>query len=208
MPSKNIIKEFAPEQYYHIYNRGVEKRLIFLDDQDYRVFIGLLKKYLTGKAPPNHHRHRFSTFQDEVQLLAYCLMPNHFHLLLYQQNELGISQFMRRLSTGYAMYFNNRYQRVGGLFQGSYKASLINEDAYLHHISRYIHLNPDSYTDWPYSSLPYYEGKRQAKWIQPNTILDLFNNDIQEYLDFLKDYTESKQELNVLKWQLANGAED
>jgi putative transposase len=204
MPSRNTLKEFAPQQYYHLYNRGVEKRPIFLDDQDYLVFLGLLKRYLSGENHNKNNRHTFSLLTDKVQLLAYCLMPNHFHLLLYQESEDGITQLMRRVSTGYVMYFNNRYQRVGGLFQGRYKASLINKDAYLHHISRYIHLNPSNYQSYKFSSLQYYMGKKQASWVQTKPILDLFEGDMQQYRQFLADYQEAKREIDILKWQLAN----
>lgn len=209
MPSRNTIKEFAPEQFYHVYNRGVEKRTIFLDDQDYTVFLGLLKKYLTGKDDALKNRHRFDNLDGQIDLLAYCLMPNHIHLLFYQRTEDGISKLMRRVMTGYAMYFNNRYQRVGALFQGRYKAANINADGYLHHISRYIHMNPEDYIKWPYSSLPYYTGsKKNPNWLKPQTILELFENDAEQYLEFLRDYDSSKQELSVLKWQLANNVDE
>lgn len=204
MPSRNIVREYVPEAYYHVYNRGVEKRLIFLDEQDYRVFIGLLKKYLIGSTPPEYHRHKFNTYENNLELLAFCLMPNHFHLLFYQYDKSAIIEFMRRLSTGYVMYFNNRYNRVGSLFQGTYKASSINADSYLHHVSRYIHLNPKDYDKWPYSSLAYYKGERKAKWLRPEKVLDLFNNDRSEYLAFVSDYESSSAELALLKWQLAN----
>lgn len=208
MPSRNLIKEFAPQQFYHIYNRGVEKRTIFLDDQDYTVFIGLIKKYLTGENHNKNNRHKFPSLQNRVQVLAYCLMPNHFHLLLYQEADDGITQLLRRLSTGYVMYFNNKYNRVGPLFQGTYKASLINHDAYLHHISRYIHLNPEQYAEWPYSSLGFYRGDKKSPWLDTKPILDLFDGDEQAYLNFVKDYETSQKELGILKWQLANDPED
>jgi putative transposase len=208
MPSRNILKEFAPSEHYHVYNRGVEKRVIFLDDNDYAVFLGLLKKYLTGDKHNTENRHIFENLNGQVRLLAYCLMPNHFHLLLYQTTQDGVTKLMRRVITGYVMYFNNRYQRVGSLFQGRYKASRINADDYLHHISRYIHLNPDNYTEWPYSSLPYYLGKKESSWVQPKQILELFDNNTQTYIEFLRDYEESKKELSVLKWQLANDPDD
>ena len=207
MPSRNMVKEFIPDSYYHVYNRGVEKRVIFLDEQDYTVFLGLLKKYLTGERQKDSHRHVFKNFKGELILLTYCLMPNHFHLLFYQSTRDAITQLMRRICTGYAMYFNNRYHRVGGLFQGRYKASLIDKDEYLHHISRYIHLNPDNYTSWPYSSLSSYQGNKQRKWLDTDQILGLFDNDRKAYLDFVADYEDSKKELDLLKWQLADGAE-
>jgi putative transposase len=207
MPSRNVVREFSRDQYYHVYNRGVEKRHIFLDDQDYAVFLGLLKKYLTGKNPNKHNRHAFTPLGDKVQLLTYCLMPNHFHLLFYQIDENGVTQLMRRVSTGYVMYFNDRYKRVGSLFQGKYKASSVNKDDYLHHISRYIHLNPPDYKTWPYSSLQYYQGAKNAAWLNKEHIIGLFDNNMQQYLEFIEDYQETKAELSVLKWQLADSAE-
>lgn len=207
MPSRNIVREFVSDSYYHIYNRGVEKRVIFTDEQDYTVFLGLLKKYLSGEQSSKENRHPFKSFQGEISLLAYCLMPNHFHLLVYQSTEDAITQLMRRVCTGYAMYFNNRYHRVGGLFQGRYKASLIDKDEYLHHVSRYIHLNPDEYRVWPYSSLAYYQGRKKAQWLNTAPILGLFDNNRSEYLEFVADYEDSKKELDLLKWQLADGTE-
>ncbi len=206
MPSRNTVREFTAEQYYHIFNRGVENRIIFVDDQDYIVFIGLLKKYLSGQNHNKNNRHKFLPLTGELELLAYCLMPTHFHLLVFQKTEDAIVKLMRRVAIGYVMYFNDRYKRVGGLFQARYKAALIDEEAYLHHISRYIHLNPKEYKQWPYSSLQYYQKRQSAKWLNTQRILDLFNSR-REYLDFVADYEANKRELDLLKWQLANGSE-
>lgn len=212
MPSRNVIKEFAADEYYHVYNRGVEKRDIFIDDQDYTVFLGLLKKYLSPIAKvrsPNSNRHKFESLSSQLDLITYCLMPNHFHLLFYQYNEEAITKLMRRVVTGYVMYFNNRYKRVGTLFQGRYKAAHINADAYLHHISRYIHMNPKEYKTDPNSSLPYYLGhKKIPTWLKPNAILELFDNDPKQYEKFLNEYQNTNLELSILKWQLANDPED
>lgn len=204
MPSRNVVREFAPDSYYHVYNRGIEKRVIFADEQDYTVFLGLLKKYLSGEPPNKQNRHIFKNFQGELKLLAYCLMPNHLHLLFYQSSKSAIIELMRRVNTSYVMYFNNRYQRVGGLFQGAYRASRIDADAYLHHISRYIHLNPNDYKHWAYSSYPVYIGAKKTAWVNPGPILSLFDGGSLEYQQFLDDYVETKAELAVLKHQLAN----
>ena len=204
MPSRNIIKEFAPDQYYHVYNRGVEKRIIFVDDQDYTVFIGLMKKYLVG-SDKLRGRHTQKPIGEEVKLLSYCLMPNHFHLLLYQTSESGVTKFMRKLATGYAMYFNDRYNRVGTLFQGRYKASHIDEDAYIQHISRYIHMNPDGYSDYPYSSYKYFMSPdKTPNWLRADLLISFFDNDYKEYQAFITDYEETAKELDLIKWQLAN----
>lgn len=209
MPSRNTVREYEIGGYYHVYNRGVEKRIIFLDDQDYTVFIGLIKKYLAGEEVARKNRHPYSRLDKEVQLLAYCLMPNHFHLLLYQTSEDGITRFMRRLATGYVMYFNNRYRRVGGLFQGKFKTARINSDSYLQHISRYIHLNPRDYQTWPYSSLTYYRGDKETPaWLNTANILEIFNDRPQEYMSFVDQYQDSMRELSLLKWQLANNPEE
>lgn len=204
MPSRNIVKEFAADSYYHVYNRGVEKRPIFLDTKDYSVFLGLLKKYLTGETPNKENRHVFKNFQGELSLIAYCLMPNHLHLLFYQSTPTAVTELMRRVCTGYVMYFNHRHHRVGGLFEGIFRAARIDSDSYLHHISRYIHLNPEDYKNWAYSSYPVYKGVKKTVWVDTEPILDLFNGSSTEYQKFLDDYVDSKAELAILKHQLAN----
>lgn len=208
MPSKNIVKYYEQDQYYHVYNRGVEKRVIFVDDQDYAVFLGLIKKFLTGERSlevGSSNRHRFKHLGDEVDLISYCLMPNHYHLFLYQKTAKGISKFMRKLATGYSMYFNQKYNRVGSLYQGVYKASLISSDAYLCHISRYIHLNPNSYADYDYSSLKYFvRPELVPKWLKPSHVIDLFNGSPQEYAKFVDDYAMSDMEASKLNKLLAD----
>lgn len=189
MPHKHIVKTYVAEGHYHVYNRGVEKRVIFLDDQDYRVFLHLLKHYLSPfkqdaghplSEIPDHTIVRprpLSSLSEEVDLLAYCLMPNHFHLLIKQLTPDGMPKLLQRVSTTYSMYFNKRHDRVGHLFQGAYKAALITEDEYLLHLSRYIHLNPAELTgldlvSYPYSSYPYYLDAKKAEWVKPEFILD------------------------------------
>lgn len=213
MPSRNIVREFAEQQYYHVYNRGVEKRKIFLDEQDYTVFLGLLKRYLAVEEPKNkeqevnNNRHTFPKIYSEVRVLSYCLMPNHFHLLLYQTSKDGVQKLMRRIATSYSMYFNSRYDRVGSLFQGPYKASMINKDSYLQHVSRYIHLNPEEYKTWPYSSYRYFARDKAApSWLDRDMLLEMFYSQ-EEYLTFVDDYVAVRNELSLLKWQLANDLE-
>jgi len=146
---------FAPGEFYHIYNRGTDKRTIFLDEHDYRRFSFLL--YIANNVEPV----RIDSFLGQVKLGrsfldgftleredtlvdigAYCLMPNHFHLLLHEKSEGGISTFMRKLSTGYSMYFNKRHERTGALFEGRFKAQYADNDEYLKYLFAYIHLNP------------------------------------------------------------------
>src|SRR3989338_9120192 len=113
MPAKNIIKEFAPESYYHLYNRGVAKQNIFLDDQDYKVFLSYLKLYLIpidlqGQSLQVAPSKKLKNYFEELKLLAYCLMPNHFHLFVFQKESNSMAEFIRSLGTKYSMYFNKK----------------------------------------------------------------------------------------------------
>lgn len=160
MPAKNSLKIYTPGGYYHIYNRGVEKRSVFQDKQDYEVFLSYLKTYLLPK-DENSLREKLSdptigcrekdkilrlirlnNFADEITLLAYCLMPNHFHLLIKQRSNIAIDRFMNSLSTRYTMYFNRKNNRVGSLYQDVYKAVLVQSDEQLLYLTKYIHRNP------------------------------------------------------------------
>lgn len=215
MPAKNVLKIYVEEGYYHIYNRGVEKRKIFIDNQDYKVFLKYLKLYLDTlpETPPRKVTIGDYTFQapakplknyhDQLELLTFCLMPNHFHLLVKQKAKNTIEMFMRSIGTKYSMYFNKRYDRVGPLFQGPYKAVLVENDNQLLHLSRYIHLNPvkDSPLHMAYSSYADYLGKRNTSWINTKTILSYFKtaqkttfNDILSYQSFVEDYAQDPEE--------------
>ncbi len=146
--------KFEVDNFYHIYNRGVEKRHIFQDNQDYYRFIHYLYEFndinhiinLRTRAEIFKKSHSLNTESTVsklfVDILCFCLMPNHFHLLLKQRVENGISYFMQKVGTGYTMYFNQKNKRTGRLFQNTFKAKLIDSDGYLLHLSRYIHLNP------------------------------------------------------------------
>lgn len=193
MPSRNRIKEYHKDSYYHIYNRGVEKRPIFHDQQDYSVFISYLQSYLLPKNDEalNHilnDRHsspqerekarrllRLNNFSGEITLLAYCLMPNHFHFLIHQQSPGGMDKFMNSLATRYTMYFNKKYKRVGSLYQGVYKAKIIFTEEQLLALSRYIHkqalTNPSLSGSGQPSSYSSYTGGPKIDWVNPEEIL-------------------------------------
>lgn len=207
MPSKNIVKIYTPNSYYHIYNRGIEKRVIFLDHRDFKKFLYYLKLYLSPKdeilqlaqIDPGVQRFYPLNLSEEIDLVAYALMPNHFHLLLKQTSNNGITKFMRRLSTAYVMYFNKKYDRVGSLFQNRFKACNVNSDSYILHLSRYIHLNPLSLKQSSYlkncTSYPNYLGEQRVSWCKPKFILDYFNsgysklNSVNSYKAFVEDYS-------------------
>jgi len=197
MPAKNTIRIFVKDGIYHVYNRGVEKRKIFLDEQDYRIFIYYLKIYLTAPdirsdSPQIVLRlgQEFDLYKN-VELMCYALMPNHFHFLVKQISEDAITELMRRLTNAYVKYFNDKYDRVGTLFQGRYKAILVDEDKYLTHLSSYIHINPieiQEFSDpeklkkYIFSSYLDYIGKRDTPWIHRNFILNYFEeNKFSDY---------------------------
>lgn len=198
MPAKNSLKQYLENGYYHIYNRGVEKRVIFLDQQDYSVFLSYLKEYLLPKnekelyerlADPNISSKeknrvlkllRMNNFSQEITLLAYCLMPNHFHFFIKQKGERSIDRFVQSLATRYTAYFNRKYKRVGSLCQGVYKAVLITSEQHFLHLSRYIHrqalaLQGETLQEKQPCSFPEYLGKRKTSWIHPEEILSYFD---------------------------------
>ena len=143
-------------EYYHVYNRGTDKRVIYNTDHDRRRFLALL--YLCNSNEPITVGSRrclqkggifnkvFSAERGEtiVDIGAYCLMPNHFHILMYEKRENGISQFMQKLCTAYSMYFNKKNERKGTLFEGPFRSELIDDDSYFNYVFSYIHLNPVS----------------------------------------------------------------
>jgi len=193
MPRKNVRKIYVKDGIYHIYNRGVEKRVIFLEDNDYKYFLKLLKDSLSIPSQPPKINFTVTfkgqtfkgvprqpkNFTDKIILLAYCLMPNHFHLLIKQTNDTTIKKFMQSVSTRYSMYFNKKYDRVGSLFQSAYRAILVQEERYLLHLSRYIHQNPSELGQKlkdSYSSYADYLNLRNTNWINKTIILSNFNN--------------------------------
>ena len=220
MPARDSVKQYVEGGFYHVYNRGVERRRIFLDDQDYRSFLHLLKFYLSQPQGSEDHplkeltgfvpiRPRpLTTLYKKVELLCYCLMPNHFHLLLHQLDRDGMEKLLRSLLTTYAMYFNRRYERIGHLFQGTYKAAFVENDNYLLHLSRYIHQNPPlkkGYLDqYPYSSYPNYLWEKESEWLNTDLILSFFArpkidklalNGLKGYKQFVEAYRPDPKEI-------------
>ena len=171
--------------YYHVYNRGNRKQQIFLQERDYERFVEKIQQY-QEKYP--------------VEIVAYCLMPNHIHFLIKQVTGNGISQFMSNLCNSHSRYFNVKYETVGSLFQGRFKAKLVDKDEYLIHLSRYIHLNPvslfkqinknlfDQLSLYPWSSLPLYLSGVANKITNPKYLLQFFASvdPAKDYQDFIK----------------------
>lgn len=181
---------FAEEEFYHLYNRGVEKREIFTNRADYNRFLALLF-LCNGKIAVDLKLQGRTLCEVQniergepiVDICCYCLMSNHYHFLVREKTKNGISNFMQKLQTGYTMYFNKRYERSGALLQGTFKAEHANEDSYLSYLPAYIHLNPVKLIDpkwrengiidkkaaesflkqYRYSSYPDYIGERRPE---------------------------------------------
>jgi len=227
MPGKNTIKTYEKNAYYHLYNRGVNKQRIFQDDQDYGVFLSYLKTYLEPKdeqtllhiisdehAPWREKDQavkllRLNNFFGTITLLAFCLMKNHFHMLVRQTDADAIDRFMNSLCTRYTMYFNKKYKRVGPLFQSTYKAVRIITEEQLLYITRYIHRNPIKKTydnslssrilsTFQYSSYPNYLGIRHADWVKPDEILIFFGKNNQTYQSFVEDAMNEENSVRIV----------
>lgn len=205
MPGRNIVKLYAPESFYHVYNRGVNKRVIFKDAADYQFFLSLFARYLSPKETHDARERPYPHMRQQIDLLAYCLMPNHFHLMVYQKDsERAMAELLHCISTTYTMYFNKRYRRRGPLFENHYRGVLVQSDAYLQHISRYIHLNPRGFKLWPYSSYSAYADTRTSpEWLEVQTVLGLFDSP-EQYLEFVDDYEDAQQLLGQIKRELAD----
>lgn len=204
MPSRNVLKVDIEQSYYHVYARGHGRQKIFQDDQDYRVFLNLLKRHLSVCEIADKYGKPYAHLRGKIELLCYCLMDNHFHLLLYQEEKGAMSRLMRSVMTSYSSYYNKKYDSSGALFESRYKASMITSDGYLMHISRYIHLNPaDDWRAYPYSSAGAYFGIGQPEWLQQYKIVELFGT-LPIYADFLDDVEGYKKSLDEIGYALAN----
>jgi len=208
MPSKYYNRNFKSQHFYHILNRGAYKNKIFRDKADYQTFTQILQYYL--KSPTAKHlsyfdrvnkplsRTKINPDPPTVHLVAYCLMPNHFHFILKQlpkaTKKTNISNLMRRTMVTYAMEFQNKYKHTGAIFQGRYKNVEVDTDEQLLYLSKYIHFNPQGLVkkiaNYPYSSLPVY--LKQAEpldWLYPSYVLKLTKG-YSQYFNTLDKQTE------------------
>lgn len=197
MPSR--LYPFTTGYYYHVFNRGVEKRQIFINDSDYRRFLETVYYYQFNGPKPRlstYKRFKIKDFENNpkiVEIICYCLMPNHFHLLIKQLEDDGIQKFISNVANSYTKYFNTKHTRVGHLFQGQTKSVFIESDEQLIHLSRYIHLNPytseitKDWSNFPYSSYQEFSPYRQTVLCNTDPILELFPSN-EKYFEFIKDY--------------------
>ena len=201
------IKNHAPGEYYHIYNRGMQKQLIFETDKDRLRFLFLLFVFQGKNSIKNISREIKQNVQSStlhirpelvkevlknrtMELISFCFMPNHFHLQILEKTEGGISKYMQRVLTAYTKYFNVKHQKSGHLLQGSYKSVLMENDLQLMHTSAYIHKNSRELTNWkkkedkyPWSSFQDYVSlNRFGKLLSTGIILDRYDNNKKSIL--------------------------
>ena len=202
--------KFVTNEFYHIYNRGVDKRNIFTDQYDLQRFLQSMDEFNTLNPIGSLYESSFLTPEIKtkrklkrlVNFIAYCLNPNHYHFILQQAAENGISQFMHRQGGGYSWYFNKKYKRTGALFQGTFKARHIDSNEYLLRVSAYVNLNSKVHqlgglaAKLSKSSLDEYATDLKSGLCRKNIILDQFNSrkEYQSFaLDVLPDLIERKR---------------
>jgi len=194
MPRRDV--ELCAGEYYHLYNRGHNREPIFYERGNYAFFLRRLGEYLIPL----------------VELVAYCLMPTHYHLVVFvkdipevseavEASQMSpVSRAMQRFSISYTKAMNKRYGRVGALFQGAFRARHVDEDGYLMHLTRYVHLNPilaglvDHPQDWEFSSYRDYVGMRQGKLPSPEGVLSQFGSR-EAYQAFVESYLPEHDEV-------------
>jgi len=211
--------QFFNDEYYHAFNRGVDKRGIFMEVKDYNRFLlsmnllndtndGLMiewrdyKKSNPKKSVNDFLKVPFRKRKPLVDIIAYCLNPNHYHFILKQVADKGIERFMHKIGTSHTKYFNKKNKRSGSLFQGVFKSVHIDSNEYLIYLSAYVNKNNfihkyNKNDNWPYSSLHAYLEERKDKLVNKDIILGQFKN-IKEYQKFLEDnalYMKGKKEM-------------
>lgn len=215
--SSNRKVVFANGEYYHVFNRGVEKRFTFKTKYEFLRAVDSINYYRFGDLPIRYSKFlaldkdkrvellkQLNESQLQVEIIAYCLMGNHFHLLVKQIKETGIVKFMAKFTNSYTKYFNTKYNRVGPLFQGVFKAVHVENNEQLLHLSRYLHLNPvksflikaEELEHYQWSSYPEYIGLSGTSMANPKEVLSFFKN-VDEYKKFVFD------QVNELKYQEA-----
>ncbi|MFH1455010.1 MAG: transposase [bacterium] len=193
--------QLSNNEFYHVYNRGVDKREIFLDKKDTNHFFDGLEQFNNEKPIGSLYENSFRKSKGDslgskasklVEIVAYCINPNHFHLILKQNLDKGIEKFMQKLGTSYTKYFNNKNKRVGSLFQDKFKSKHIDNNEYLLYLSAYVNLNDkihgiNNEENIVFSSLKEYtENDTTENICEKSIVLEQYKNK-KEYKKFLDD---------------------
>ncbi len=211
---------FINEGVYHIFNRGVERRPVFTDVKEYQHFVDALWFYrfphklrlsfffALSAAERQLFRHSLEDQEQNksITLLAYCLMPNHFHLIVKQNQKTGVTSFVANITNSYTKYFNTKHKRPGSLFQGPFKAVRVETDEQLLHLSRYVHINPitagiiqaDALSKYKWSSFPEYENQNVPSLCETTWMTEFFSIRAK-YKQFLLDNVDFGKKLEAIK---------
>ncbi len=177
------LPDFQQGHFYHLYNRGTNKANIFFEERNYRFLLKRVKKYST---------------KFMISVIAYCLMPNHYHFLVRQDGEEIAGKLMQSVFNSYTKAVNNNYNRSGTLFEGPYRAIHVDDRSYLIHLCRYIHRNPleaklvKNIKDWPYSNYHEWINLRNGLLYDPDFVKGYFKSS-EEYVNFVTDYNSPKK---------------
>ena len=217
----NRMLVFAPSEIYHVFNRGVERRPIFTNKREYERMVESMRYYRFANVPMRYSQ--LITLPDEKQkqvwdrlktrdnyeviLIAYVLMPNHFHIVLKQINDQGVSRFLSNISNSFTKYFNTKHQRPGPLLQGPFKAVRVETDEQLLHLTRYVHLNPvasfliepEELDNYPWSSLPEYLTIPHKEFLCDTTFIGNFFPKKDQYRVFVYDQIGYAREIEKIK---------
>jgi REP element-mobilizing transposase RayT len=184
MPYRKV--QFAQGQYYHVYNRGIEHQPIFREEENYEFLLRRIKEYASAL---------------HIAIIAYCLMSNHYHLLLRQDGDEPVGRLLQRVFNSYSKAFNKRYDRKGTLFEGPYRAIHVDRESYLLHVCRYIHANPvkhgwvDRLEQWPYSNYHEWIGVRAGTLVDRAFVQEHFEAG-EDYARFVQQYLDGLVKLS------------
>lgn len=209
MPPRKII--LATRETYHVFNRSLRRAPLFTNKQEFGLFLKAGRYYLQPNPPvkfsiyrrqPNKYKPDFTG--SLVKVVAYCLMPDHFHLILTQMEDTGIKTFIHRLANSYSHYFNLKHEQKGPVFESAFKAVRVEDQEQLTHLSRYIHLNPvtnflvEDPIEYDHSSYKIYLGKETTDFVDNAAVMANFSSSA-DYKKFVLDQKDYQRELERIK---------
>ena len=211
---------FSNNYIYHIFNRGIDRRNIFTDLREYLRAQELMRFYKHSETPIRYSKflqlpkslrgdvlRELNKSETHIDILAYCLMPNHFHFMLQQKMDKGIPTFVSNFTNAYTRYFNTKHERIGPILEGIFKAVLVETDEQLIHLSRYIHLNPVVSSIINESDINNYKWSSYPEYISPSKGTVISNKDLvmsmfesaKHYEKFVLDHIEYGKKLESIK---------
>ena len=209
MPPRKVI--LATDETYHIFNRSLRQVPIFTNKRESYLFLMAARYYLQPNPPvkfsiyrQQQNKYQVNLSKTLVKIIAYCLMPNHFHFILTQLEGDGIKTFIHKLTCSYSHYFNIKHEQKGSIFESKFKAVRVENQEQLIHLSRYIHLNPvtdflvEDPEEYSYSSYKIYLTKEKVDFVDPSDVLVDFKS-VESYKKFVLDQKDYQRELNKIR---------